>query len=202
MSVSPANIPLPAANEIDENLWTDTEEEPIDIPFLGNPGIKVDIPPDAEPIYYFSLFFDESLFEIITSETNRRANEFLQTRTRRSKREQKWKDVTVDEKKKFIGICCLGGTVVFPLLAKQWSTHPLYHHPIFSETMPRNRLQMILRMLRCVDHNVADQEDKILKVRPILEKVLENIKTTFYPSQNLSVDEAMVGWQGRLSFIY
>lgn len=111
-----------------------------------------------------------------------------------------WQDTSVEEIKKFIGLCCLSGNIRFPTLAKQWSKHPLYYHPIFGQTMSRNRFTQILRMLRFVDHSTPNTEDRLFKIRPILEKIVENIKSIYSPGQHLSIDEAMILWRGRLSF--
>nr|CAH7748743.1 unnamed protein product [Callosobruchus chinensis] len=102
--------------------------------------------------------------------------------------------------KKFIGLCVLSGNIHFPTLSKQWSKHPLYYHPIFGQTMSRNRFTDILRILRFVDHSTANTEDRLFKIRPILEKVVENIKSVYSPGQHLSIDEDMILWRGRLSF--
>lgn len=72
--------------------------------------------------------------------------------------------------KKFLGPCCLSGNIYFPTLGKQWSRHPLYYHPIFGQTMSRNRFTDILRMLRFVDRSIINPEDRLFKIRPILEK--------------------------------
>ncbi|KAJ8967928.1 hypothetical protein NQ314_002569 [Rhamnusium bicolor] len=192
---SPRNSPTSQ-----DDFWTDTEEDPVSIPFIGNPRITTNLQPSGLPIDCFNLFFDDSIFEIIYHETNKRATAILQSQKTRSKRDKLWKNITVNEMKRFIGICCLSGTIVFPLLAKQWSKHPLYFHPVFGRTMSRNRFQMILKMLKFANHDDFDPTDKIFKIRPILNKILQNIKTIFYPDKNLFIDEAMIGWQGLLSF--
>lgn len=59
---------------------------------------------------------------------------------------------------------------------------------------------MILKNLRFVNHANMDENDKLFKIRLILEKILQNCKEVFSPGQHLSVVEAMIGWKGRLSF--
>lgn len=150
------------------------------------------------------MFFDDSIIEIIVRETNRRAREVFDNKSvstsTRKKKKIMWQDTSVEEIKKFIGLCCLSGNIRFPTLAKQWSKHPLYYHPIFGQTMSRNRFTQILRMLRFVDHSTPNTEDRLFKIRPILEKIVENIKSIYSPGQHLSIDEAMILWRGRLSF--
>jgi hypothetical protein len=48
--------------EIDQ-LWTDenVDEPPVLPPFTGNPGIKVDIKPDASAWSYLQVFVDDGM---------------------------------------------------------------------------------------------------------------------------------------------
>lgn len=159
-------VPPSSSDNIDnDDAWTDTDEDPVEILFAENLGVNTNLPSDALPTDYFCLFFDDSLFELVTNETNKWANVFYQSQRIRSSRGKLWKNVTVDEMKKFIGLCCLSGTVVFPLLAKQWSKHPIYFHPVFGCIMSRNRFQIILKMLRFANHDAFDPTDKIFKTR-------------------------------------
>ena len=43
--------------------------------------------------------------------------------------------------------------------------------------------------------------DKLYKVRPLLNLVVENFKSMYTPTQSLSIDESMVGFKGRLAFL-
>ena len=43
--------------------------------------------------------------------------------------------------------------------------------------------------------------DRLYKVRPFLEKLIRNFKEAYIPSQDLSVDESIIGFKGRLSWI-
>ncbi|GFR68239.1 PiggyBac transposable element-derived protein 4-like [Elysia marginata] len=46
----------------------------------------------------------------------------------------------------------------------------------------------------------ADNYDPLYKVRPLLDQVRSVCSTVYKPKQNLSVDEAMVAFTGRISF--
>jgi hypothetical protein len=92
------------------------------------------------------------------------------------------------------------GNIKFPTLGLYWSRNSLYYHPIFGRTMGRNRFQTILSNLRFVDHGRIDREDRLYKVRPIITRVLKNIRESIYPDQPLAIDEALILWRGRLAF--
>lgn len=111
-----------------------------------------------------------------------------------------WKEVSNEEIRKFLGLCVLGGIVKSPSLAKQWSRASIYYQPDFGKTMPRDRFLGILKMLRFVIHTYVNTEDRLYKIRNILDAVLNNIKSGIYPGQALSIDEDMILWRGRLIF--
>ena len=43
--------------------------------------------------------------------------------------------------------------------------------------------------------------DALYKVRPMLEKLLQNFKCNYNLGRELSIDERMIGFKGRISFI-
>ena len=71
----------------------------------------------------------------------------------------------------------------------------LYVVPAFSKIMNGRKYQMILKHL----HMDSDEnDDPLSKVRPIIELLIGNICSCYYPDQNLSLDESMMAWRGRL----
>ena len=47
----------------------------------------------------------------------------------------------------------------------------------------------------------SPEYDRIYKIRPFLDKLLTSFKTNYNPSQYLSIDESMISFKGRLSWI-
>ena len=43
--------------------------------------------------------------------------------------------------------------------------------------------------------------DPLFKVRPFLDPLIRNFQEAYHPSRELSIDESMIGFKGRLSFI-
>ena len=43
--------------------------------------------------------------------------------------------------------------------------------------------------------------DKLYKIRPLLDSLIQSFKTHYTPTQCLSVDESIVGFKGRLSWV-
>ncbi|KAM3837991.1 piggyBac transposable element-derived protein 4-like [Diretmus argenteus] len=72
--------------------------------------------------------------------------------------------------------------------------------PYFRKTMSRNRYQLIWRFLHFSDNREFDGSDRLHKVRLVLDLLLTKFREMYQPSQNISVDEGMLLWRGRLCF--
>ena len=197
---SPSRSPARSPGSNDGDTWTDMDDNPPNIPFSGNPKINIQVSDTDKPYDYFKKFFTDEIMEVVVRETNRRGQKMFDSSKTRSKRVKKWVDVTAVELEKFLALCSLSGTVQFPILARQWSKDPLYFHPIFGKTMSRNRFTTILKNLRFVDHETVDKSERLYKIKPIIDIVLHNLKTLLSPEKQLSIDESMLHWRGRLKF--
>ena len=72
--------------------------------------------------------------------------------------------------------------------------------------MSSRRFELILRFIHLNDSETQPSRgepgfDKLYKIRPLLELLLEKYKDCYTPSQNLSIDEGMISFKGRLSFL-
>ena len=72
--------------------------------------------------------------------------------------------------------------------------------------MSSRRFELIMRFLHLNDSASQPQRgepsfDKLYKVRPFMTLVLQNFKDNYIPSQQLSIDESMISYKDRLSFI-
>lgn len=69
--------------------------------------------------------------------------------------------------------------------------------------MSRFRFKQILTYLHFADNeNISPNEDRLAKVRPIVEYFLAKFKNIYKPKQNLSLDKGIIPWIGRLIFAY
>ena len=81
-------------------------------------------------------------------------------------RSEEWKPVTVIKMKKFLGLIFVTGKVRKPKLELYWSTRGIFQTPIFSQTMSRNRFQLIQRYFHFNDNNAeGTNEDRLYKIR-------------------------------------
>ena len=83
-----------------------------------------------------------------------------------------------------------------------WSTSDVMRSPLYSSTMSRNRFTAILRFLHLANNQAEDKfsPDKLFKVRPLLDIVLPSFLRIYKPGRNLSPDETMVKFNGRIGF--
>ena len=63
--------------------------------------------------------------------------------------------------------------------------------------MPRNRFQLILRFLHFADNNTAGS-GRLRKILPIVEHLDNTMNTIYISGKDLSIDESMMLWRGRL----
>ena len=87
-----------------------------------------------------------------------------------------------------------------------WTTDPLLEKPGFRRIMSRNRFQMILRFLHVVDNSQQVPRgqqgyDRQFKIRNMIEKLVIAWNTCFQMEKELSVDECMVAFKGRVSML-
>jgi len=68
--------------------------------------------------------------------------------------------------------------------------------------MGRNRYLIIMRILHSSNNTVAlsNKPDRLFKIRPIINYFNDKMNTIYYPGKQLSLDESMVLWQGRLLY--
>ena len=96
--------------------------------------------------------------------------------------------------------------VNLPKVEDHWSTSWPYASNNFSSIFTRNRFSLIMRFLHL---NNSSQyipkgqpgHDPLYKIRPFMEPLLQNFQKSYNLRRKIAVDEPMIGYKGRLSFI-
>ena len=109
------------------------------------------------------------------------------------------------EMKAFFGLNIAMGVVKLPEARMYWQQKWLTNVPSFGQVMSRNRFFQILRYLHVSDdlnvHTAGQPNyDKLHKIRPILLLLFAKFESAYDLHQNISIDECMIPWRGRLSF--
>ncbi|KAJ1153167.1 hypothetical protein NDU88_005929 [Pleurodeles waltl] len=190
------------------DVWVAPNMEQPELPaFTGLPGCNANTE-NFMPINFFELFMDDMFLEEIVEQTNLYAEQHLRdnaARLRPHSRAAQWIPTNLEELKKFLGLTFLMGLIRKPSLASYWSTSPLMATAIFPATMSHNRYLLLLRMLHFVDNALAlprdhPDSDRLFKIRPVLDHFVDRFSEVYVPGKELSVDESLVLFKGRLVF--
>lgn len=197
-SVSTEDLSDFEEEEDEEETWNENPN-PVEVsPFTEATGPTSGVAEDGTAIDFFYLMFPEELIEQIVAETNRYARECIAT-----KPDREWYDTTLDEMKAFIGLHVLFGIKRLPANRLNWSEDPLIGIPFVQKVTSRNRFDKLSTYFHLNDNaNQVPREDpghdKLFKCRPVLDRVVQCCKMELRPQKDLSVDEAMVKFKGRL----
>ena len=180
------------------------ENQPLQDSFTAQPGIKVPVPENAEPYHYFCLFFTLQFWQLLCTETNRFAQQYLNahrdTLPARS-RFRKWVDVSVQEMKVFFALFLLMGFIWKPEIDLYWNRNPLIFTPLFPASMKRDRWMCIASFLHFANNeDETARTDKLRKIRPLITFFQDKFQTVYIPYKHISIDEELVPWKGRLDF--
>ena len=152
---------------------------------------------------FFARFFTEEVWTFLVTETNRYAdNNRIVSPSSRA-----WSPVSVQEMKAFVGILILMGILKLPRLEMYWSKqHPHIATPGISDIMSRIRFQQIFRFFHLSTSSEQVHSfhqpgyDRLFKVRKFLDLVSPKFEQEYIPHKQVSIDEAMIPFKGRLSF--
>jgi len=124
--------------------------------------------PDAghEPIDFLNLFVDDSVLEMMVTETNRNAHQVLGQKTLSPEsRIGNWIDTDKNEMRLFLGLLIWMGLDRMPTLDADWRKSVIYSNSVASRTITRNRFQLLLRLWHFADNTAMEPTDKLHKIR-------------------------------------
>lgn len=181
----------------DEDQWTTTYSEIQNFNFDDSSTgcqIAVNTPREA-----FEHFFSDDIFELLVESTNTYGERLCITNgpKTRCSRIKHFKPIDSTEFLKFFGLCLLQGQIRFPKIRNLFSKHHLYYHPVFPSTMSGRRFEQILR---CLNVNPQLGETNMRKIHSFVKLFIEKCQSAYKPKKNLSLDESLLLFRGRLSF--
>ncbi|XP_061637355.1 heterogeneous nuclear ribonucleoprotein U-like protein 1 isoform X6 [Phyllopteryx taeniolatus] len=184
--------------------WYEADWQPNKFCFTATPGPRsAAAEMDSKlPADFLELFLTDELLQRIADQTNLYATQYFQaqSKTLPHSRVHAWKPVSVPELKTFFGLTFLTSYVKKPSIGLYWSVDEVDATPHFSQTMSRNRFQIIWQFLHYNNNASQDDADKLYKIRPVFEYIVEKFKEMYQPGQNICIDEGMMLWRGRVSF--
>lgn len=156
----------------------------------------------ATALDYFWLMFHPDLFNDMTRHTNNYARwKMVQT----DKVDDYWTETTPAELRAYVGMNILMGVNSLPTANMYWSKDTYIGNVGISGIMTCNRYQKINQYFHVSDRETEPARgharyDRLYKVRPTLDHVSETFLTNYDLGREVSIDEAMVRYSGRLSF--
>lgn len=154
------------------------------------PYVRTD-PTRTNPLDILMLLWPESLCDLLVVETNRYA---------RDRQRSSWVDVNRDEILTFLGLNLLMAIHKFPRMCNLWSRDGLLGIAEAQAHMSSHRFWDIWSNLHVVDNADISPTDGITrKFKPVLDVLSQTFFSNYSPGQELSVDESMVKYKGRVS---
>ena len=160
-----------------------------------------------EIVDYFDQLFVPQVYKVISDETNRYAQFFLDgpTPLKRKSRFHHWKATSADEIQSYIALEIAMTMCQKPSLEEYWSSWFLNQTPNFRSVMSCERFCMIRSFFHFAnnDEQVANGEegyDALFKIRQLLDLMDPKLLSCYAPDKNLSFDESMLKFKGRWSF--
>ena len=158
--------------------------------FFGKPGLHNMISlVERTPVDYFKLFLKETTMQRIVDETN---PYYLQNPMGAREHMSSWKNATFAEMHTFLAITMLTGLVHKNRIRDYWSTDLLLSTTIFSQYFSRNRYQGILHYMHFATNEDISSNDRLEKIRPIIDNFKRKFRNCMNPTQNLCIDESLL----------
>jgi hypothetical protein len=150
----------------------------------------------------------ENIFDIalIGDETNRYAQQDILKSVNHVMfcfRIRKCKDVTVDKMYLVLALFMLMDIVQKPTLYySRTQDPPAIHSLYFSEPLPLDRLEVIIRCMHFSDNGKQNEfqgPPKLFRIYPVIQH-LNKFQNLLYLNQNIVIDKSLTMWKGHLSF--
>ena len=192
---------------MDTMVWTECDIFQPKVPVCdrNSGGITHDFPcsDKSREVDYFCAFFDEEMCQFICDETNKYHALCEKTgKITSSAKMQKWVTLRVPEFYVFMALLLLMTHVRKHVMNEYWLVNDITATPTFGKYMSRNRFCAILRFLHFADNQNAledPEENRLWKIRSILEKMREKFAKFFCPFQNV-IDDSLSLFKGRIIF--
>ncbi|XP_068081806.1 piggyBac transposable element-derived protein 4-like [Anabrus simplex] len=151
-------------------------------------------------------FQTDEFWELVKNETNANAVKCLRNiesnpTKKKTYDEENWFPVTKDELKAHFALCILMSQTKKSSVQEYWTKRRVRETPIFSETMSHRCFSIISRYLHFAPDSPETQCDKLWKVRPVLQLLLDKFQKLYVPGKRISIDESLMKFRGRLAFV-
>ena len=149
---------------------------------------------------FFELLFDEKMIDSIVEETNNYHDFCTGNATHNAASHQaKWLSTNRSEMYTFLATIMLMSVTKKNKILDYWSTDPMITTPMFGQLFSRDRFIALLKYLHFNDNSNQVDDDRLYKIRPVMDELRERFKLLIIPYKNLCIDEALLLWKGSSS---
>lgn len=169
--------------------------------FTGISGVDPSVL-DNNPLYLFELFFSDELLNEIVTQTNLYADQYINSHVLKQRsRMKKWSPVTKDELMIYFGIILYRGVVWKPTYEHYYTENAIFSTPMIRKVLRFERFLLIEKFLHFVDNSTLEEGyTKTMKILPVHNYLSKQFTKFYTPEQNVSIDESLLLWKGRLSW--
>lgn len=174
--------------------------------FTGNPGMTIPVDSKWSPLDYLKLFLDDPIVDLIITETNRYADQYITKKYTSESRRQKygWYPVTRDEFWAFLGLLLYQAIIIKPKARWYWTKNKMFQTPFSSSFMSLSRFEKIMKFLHFSNNDTFDASKhpspKLNKIWELHQAINKNFQKIYIPERDLAIDESLMPSKHHLSF--
>lgn len=179
-------------------------EEMEHLPFDSPCGPVHSLPPGSNALEYFKILFSDAFCEIIRNNTNKYADFIAKMK---GKVDAGWTPIeSTQEIWGYIAIQFIMSIVKMPRLTDYWSSNPILGNEMVKKIMTRDRFFKIKKYFHVSDRenekNSAEEDYSYgQKLEPLTTLLKANFLKSFHPYKEVSIDEALLKFKGRLGIV-
>ena len=196
-SRSPVHEGGDSGGDSGDDGWSQDPTPPEMLPFTEVPRLCIPVPTSI--LGFFQIFFSVEVLRYFCIETNAYAR--LQREELGGRSAYAWKDCVVGDIAKYIGIVMWMGVIRLPRLQMFWSRNKTWSMDSFRKVMSRDRFACIGKYFHSYNRKAIprNNDDKLILLRPLINHLKKKCQSVYVPEKNLSLDEGMMKWKGRLN---
>ena len=181
----------------DDAGWSEDPTPPIMHPFRPIPGLAVAAP--TTPLGFLQLFLTRELLVYLMAETVSYANymrgELGLTTS------YLWSGCNLSDLAHYLGLIVFFGMFPHSDVRSYWKRSFFLATPNVPALMSRDRFLAFDRYFHAFNRKAIprNNRDRLILVRPVMDYLRQRCKDVVIPSQNLSLDEGMMAYKGRLA---
>ena len=184
----------------------DRDDDGDAIPSFSGQGYCTSDMTNKSPIDFLQLLLTDDLPHTIVEQTNLFADQFIGAHelARRSRVHQwHFSSHNVEELRKSLAMVIIMGLISYPSIEDPWVTSWPFATTTFSSIMSRDWFSLILKFLHLNDSTKyipkgQPGHDPLFKLRPFFDLLIANFQAAYSLGQEISMDESMIGFKGRL----